>query len=1187
MMTLIRSVLALLLAALSWSASAQAIIVNEFFRNGNLSTTDEWIEVVLRQDLTAAQLETYLVGDSQAATSSKLGAYRFANMATIAASFRAGTIIVISGATGPAADASYDPDNDDWNLTLPTNGANITVVTAGGDLAGTDVVWVDTVATGATIAPDGFCVNYDSTPGAFGAVCQVTIGVPGNGTGAVLTGDVTTEPAMVAAWTVGVAPASLTPGQPNGGTNTESIDILRGPVIPVVTIADASILEGNPPGATTLTFTATITPVIQEDCVFGIETIDGGAFTATGGVDYVENFTIPVTIPADSATATFDITIVRDTDIESDETFGVSAYGEPFECDIFSAEATGTILNDDAVVPNITVNDVSLSEGNAGSNNATVTVSLDAPAPAGGVSVDYSTADISATVADNDYANTVGTLNIAAGALTGVIIVPINGDLVFESDETFAVNLGAATGAVVADNQSVVTIVNDDGFPSVSIDSVSQNEGNSGSSDFTFTLTLSNPSSQAIDYLVYTAGVSATPGSDYTEINQPGTLVSFVPLSTSQALAVSVNGDNLVEPNESFEVRVTAAGNRGVGGVLATGIGTIVNDDVAIDISIDDVTVVEGTGAGSTNAVFTVSLSSEPLAGLPVTVDYATASGSAISGTDFTATSGQLSFVNGGALSQTVSVPVTRDDIDENDEGFVVDLGNAVNASLADAQGAGQILDDDAAPTPTVDSISVLEGNAGPVSAVFTVSLSNPSAFALDFLAYTADGTAVAPADYTAIDQGAPVSVSFAPLATSATVTVPVNGDLTVEADETFTLNLIANNNRGQPMIIASGTGTITNDDSATLTLTGGAIAEGNSGTSLLTFTATLSNPVQDPVSVDYASADGTATLADNDYQQASGTLNFASLVTSQQLAVAVVGDVEVEPDQSFAVNLSNLSGPASVSIGTGSAQGTILNDDATSFSIANASITEGTGSNSTLSFTVTLSAPAKDPVSVQFATADGSATAPADYVAANGTLTFSGGQTSQTVAVTVIGDNLVEPSENLQVVLSNPVGGSIATGTATGTILNDDSASLTIDDVAQYEGLTSRGAGALTPFMFTISSSNPSTSAISVNFQTADGTATAPTDYVAGSGTVTIPAGATSATVLISVIPDTMVEPDETFSVNLSAAVGASIADAQGIGTILGDDQPNPVPVNDPRALLLLIALMLSLAGLSLARRR
>ena len=163
----------------------------------------------------------------------------------------------------------------------------------------------------------------------------------------------------------------------------------------------------------------------------------------------------------------------------------------------------------------------------------------------------------------------------------------------------------------------------------------------------------------------------------------------------------------------------------------------------------------------------------------------------------------------------------------------------------------------------------------------------------------------------------------------------------------------------------------------------------------------------------------------------------------------------------------------------------------------------------------------------------------------------------------------------------------AIATGGATGTIVNDDSASLSIDDVTQFEGLASRGAGALTPFVFTISSSNPSATAMTVNFQTADGTATAPTDYVASSGTVTIPPGATSATLVISVIPDTMVEPDETFGVNLSAAVGASLADAQGLGTILGDDQPNPVPVNDPRALLLLIALMLSLAGLSLARRR
>ncbi|MGE4070194.1 MAG: Calx-beta domain-containing protein [Lysobacterales bacterium] len=841
--------------------------------------------------------------------------------------------------------------------------------------------------------------------------------------------------------------------------------------VPVVSIAEASILEGNPPGTTTLTFTATISTVIAQDCVFRIETIDGGAFTATGGVDYVEDFNIPVTIPGGSPTATFDVTILRDTDIEADETFQVSAYGEPFECDIFSAAATGTILNDDAVVPNITIADVSAAEGNAGPNVVAVTVSLDAPAPAGGVFVDYSTANLSATVADNDYISTAGTLSIGPGAMGGVINVTINGDLVFEADESFALNLGAATGAVVADNQGVVTILNDDGVPAVSIDDISQNEGNSGSSNFTFTMTLSNPSSQTMDYLVYTVGITATAGSDYTEINAPGTLVSFPPLSTSQTVPVSVNGDFDVEPDEIFEVYVTEAGMRG-GGVLATGTGTILNDDVAIDISIDDVSVVEGTGAGSTNAVFTVTLSSEPLAGLPVTVDYGTASGAAISGTDFTATSGQLSFVNGGALSQTISVPVTRDDIDENDEGFVVNLSNAVNAALADGQGAGQILDDDAAPTPSVDNIAVVEGNAGTANAVFTVSLSNPSAFALDFLAYTVDGTASAPTDYSAIAQGAPVSVSFAPLATSATVTVLVNGDLTVEADESFTLNLIAGNNRGQPVILASGIGTISNDDSATLTLTGGAIAEGNSGTSTLTFTATLSNPVQDPVSV-------------------------------------------------------------------------------------------------------------------QFATADGSATAPADYLAASGTLTFAGGQTSQTIAVTVIGDNLVEPDENLQVILSNPQGGSIATGSATGTIVNDDSASLSIDDVTQYEGLASRGAGAPTPFVFTVSSSNPSASAMTVNFQTADGTATAPPDYVASNGTLTIVPGATSATLVINVIPDTMVEPDETFSVNLSAAVGASIADAQGMGTILGDDQPTPVPVNDPRALLLLMALMLSLAGLNLMRRR
>ncbi len=108
------------------------------------------------------------------------------------------------------------------------------------------------------------------------------------------------------------------------------------------------------------------------------------------------------------------------------------------------------------------------------------------------------------------------------------------------------------------------------------------------------------------------------------------------------------------------------------------------------------------------------------------------------------------------------------------------------------------------------------------------------------------------------------------------------------------------------------------------------------------------------------------------------------------------------------------------------------------SASIAGASAPEGNAS-STLSFALTLSASTPLPVSISYATANGTATAPADFTAANGTVTFAPGETSKTIQVTVVGDAVYEPDETFTVGLSNPVNATIGTGSATGTIQNDD----------------------------------------------------------------------------------------------------------------------------------------------------
>jgi Ca2+-binding RTX toxin-like protein len=155
---------------------------------------------------------------------------------------------------------------------------------------------------------------------------------------------------------------------------------------------------------------------------------------------------------------------------------------------------------------------------------------------------------------------------------------------------------------------------------------------------------------------------------------------------------------------------------------------------------------------------------------------------------------------------------------------------------------------------------------------------------------------------------------------------------------------------------------------------------------------------------------------------------------------------------------------------------------------------------------------------------------------------------------VLVNGDAPVEADETFFVNLSNATNGTIIDSQGQGTILNDDVARISINDVADDEG----NAG-LTPFTFTVSLSTFSFQTITVQYATADGSATAPSDYTATSGTLSFNPGETSKTVTVPVHGDTVIEPDETFTVNLSSPTNAVLLDAQGEGTIRNDDlNPN-----------------------------
>jgi chitinase len=232
--------------------------------------------------------------------------------------------------------------------------------------------------------------------------------------------------------------------------------------------------------------------------------------------------------------------------------------------------------------------------------------------------------------------------------------------------------------------------------------------------------------------------------------------------------------------------------------------------------------------------------------------------------------------------------------------------------------------------------------------------------------------------------------------------------------------------------------------------------------------------------------------------------------------------------------------------------------------SIDDASVTEGNSGAVNLRFTIKLSEAVAVPVTVEYATADGTAKAPGDYATTSNTATFLPNQTSAGVDVPIVGDTTDEPDETFTVKLSNPAGGSatIDRGTATGTIVDDDPPpSLRVNDRTVNEGTTAPNT-----LNFTVSLSKASGKTVTVNYATSDVTAVAGSDYDAVAGSLTFDPGQTSKTVAVKTRPDTVSESSETFDLRLSAPVNATIADGRGVGRINDDDGSPQLRIADVR---------------------
>ncbi|MEZ4671124.1 MAG: Calx-beta domain-containing protein [Anaerolineae bacterium] len=808
-----------------------------------------------------------------------------------------------------------------------------------------------------------------------------------------------------------------------------------------------------------------------------------------------------------------------------------------------AAGSLGANKNIAIVNPTLSVNNVSVTEGNSGTTNAGFTATLSHSLVAPTVTVNYATANVTAT-SGSDYTAASGALTFSPGTTVQPINVSVNGDALNEPNETFRVNLSGASGASVS-GFGTGTIINDDPPPTVSINNVTVTEGNAGTVIAGFTVSLSAASGQTVTVNYATANASATAGSDYVAVS--GTL-TFAPGATTQPVNVTVNGDTAFETDETFTVGLNSPSNASI--ATGTGTGTITNDDSAPTVSIGNGAVAEGN-AGTTTAALTVSLSAASYQ--TITLDYASADGTATAGSDYVAVSGTLTFAP-GVTTQPLNVTVNGDTIFETNETFTVTLSNPSNTSIVTGTGTGTITNDDTQPNITINDVSVTEGNAGTVTAVFTVSLSAASVNTITVDYATADNTAAAGSDYVATSG----TLTFAPGVMTQPVNVMVNGDTTYEVNETFFVNL--SNPSNAAITDNQGQGTITNDDAQpSISINDITVTEGDAGTVTASFTVSLSNTSSQSITVDYATANNSAA-AGSDYVAASGTLTFAPGVTTQLASVTVNGDTLDEVDETYFVNLSNAVNASSISDNQG--LGTITDDDSPpSMSMNDVTVTEGNAGTVTASFTASLSVASGQIITVDYGTADNSAAAGSDYVAASGTLTFTAGVTTQPVNVTVNGDTTFEVDETYFVNLTGPVNVTISDNQGQGTITNDDTQpSISINDVTVTEG----NAGTVNAG-FTVTLSNASSQTVTVDYATANNTASAGNDYVAASGTVTFTAGVTTQAVNIIVNGDNLFEGDETYFVNLSNAVNASsISDNQGQGTITNDDVQPAFGIND-----------------------
>ncbi|MBL1173689.1 Calx-beta domain-containing protein [Pantanalinema sp. GBBB05] len=916
---------------------------------------------------------------------------------------------------------------------------------------------------------------------------------------------------------------------------------------------------------TAFTFTVTRTNPVGEASVEYTTSALTGAGAATPEQDFVPingvlNF-------ADGETSkTITVLVNRDLLYEPDESFEVILLN-PIGDTIADNSGTGGIRNDDAA-PTVSISPISIAqlEGNSGTTAYTFTVELSKPI-AQPVVINYSTNDGTATLVNTDYQDNDGTLTFNPGEpLSQTITVLVNGDTQSESNETFTVSLNSATNAALAPNQRVATatIENDELSYSLALASANSStvlESNSGTITFVINR---NGATQQASTLDFTLGGSATLETDYTLVGVAGSgvavsgnTIQFAAGATTATITLAVQDDTQFEAEE--DILLTLSDPAGFATIAGSpGRITIVDNDLpTVSIIASDASAAE---AGSDPGTFTITRTGNTSTALTVTY---TIGGTATNGIDYTPTLARSVTIPAGQSSVNITIPPIDDTATELDESVILTLVNSPNYNVGATTATITIADNDTAGV-AISPISNLVTTEAGGTATFTVQLTSQP---------TSDVTIPLSSSNLAEGSISTPVLTFNSSNWDQPQTVIVTGvdDTAVDGNIAYTIvtapiiSTDSNYNGLNPVDVAITN--LDNDELAppplpTVSISATDANATETGNEPGVFTITRTGNTTEALIVTYTVGD-TATNG-IDYNAVIGTVTIPAGQSSTTVTITPIDDAIVEGSEVVSLTLTDT---ALYNLGASSATVTIADNDTAGIIIAPIADLVTTEAGGTATFTVQLNSQPTQAVTINLSSsnlAEGSISTPA--------LIFDTRNWAQpqTVVVTGVDDAVVD--------------GAIAYTIVTAPIISDDPnyAGLNPVDVAVTNldddvlippplptlsvssiSLVEDNSGT-TAFTFTVNLSAASSSAITVEYATADGSATGLNDYT------TIPLtplnfapGQTSQTITVNVQGDLEVEGDETFFVNLSNPTGATIAVAQGTGTILNDDVP--IVVNAP----------------------